>query len=233
MRSWAHIAMAAVLQLSASPGMVAQQFGFSIGPPPVFPTPSRGTGLTISFQARPAQAFHHSFLLPLGFYNYPFWSSDSLYPPMPGEFVAPSAPVVVVQPAQQVMPEQQPAQLLLIERRGDRFVRVRDTESDRDVQNAQNESQSSVVSKGSASLLTRSQEPLLTVLVFRDGSREETASYTIADGVLYESTDYWSTGAWSKKVNLALLDLPATVRENQVRGVKFMLPLGPHEVVVR
>ena len=50
---------------------------------------------------------------------------------------------------------------------------------------------------------------------------------------LYAKADYLTTGAWTRKVLLADLDLPATIKQNQERGLKFDLPSGPNEVVLR
>ncbi len=71
------------------------------------------------------------------------------------------------------------------------------------------------------------------VLVFRDGRKEEVSSYTIVGGTMYTKADYWTSGSWTKKIQIADLDLPATLRLNQERGVKFALPAGPYEVVMR
>ena len=233
MLRWAHIARLAML-LSATPAMLlAQQVGFSIGRPSAFPVASHGPGLTISFHARPPGAIHRQLFFSPSFLSYPFWSSDYFYQPVVSENVSAPPQFILVQPPQESPAEPKPAQLLLIERRGDRFVRIRDTEREGDVGAARNESQGPLFSRGSATSPSVRTEALPTVLVFRDGRREETGSYTIADGVLYEAADYWSTGSWTKGVKLALLDLPATLRENRVRGVKFVLPSGPHEIVVR
>ena len=229
MRKWAYIA----LLLSVSPVLLlGQQVGFSIGHPSPVPMASRGAGLTISFQTTRPGSFHRPRLFPPAFYNYPFLSSDYWYQPTANENVVPPTQFVIVQPPQEPIPQQKPAELLLIERHGDRFVRIRETEQEEDVRVPRNESREALISKGSA---TRSPRPerQLTILVFRDGRREETSNYTIVDGVLYQTTDFWSTGSWTKRINLALLNLPATVKENQVRGIKFLLPSGPHEVVVR
>jgi hypothetical protein len=229
MRKWAHIA----LLLSVSPVLVlGQQVGFSIGHPSPVPMAPRGAGLTISFQTTRPGSFDRRGLFPPAFYNYPFLSSDYVYQPIANENVVPPTQFVIVQPPQEPAPEQKPAELLLIERHGDRFVRIRETEQEEDVRVPQNESREALISERSA---TRSPRPerQLTILIFRDGRREEASNYTIVDGVLYQATDFWSTGSWTKSINLALLNLPATVRENQVRGVKFFLPSGPHEVVVR
>ena len=71
------------------------------------------------------------------------------------------------------------------------------------------------------------------VLVFHDGRREEVSEYTIMSGTIYSKADYWTTGSWTRKIQIADLDVPATLRLNQERGVKFVLPASPNEVVVR
>ena len=72
-----------------------------------------------------------------------------------------------------------------------------------------------------------------TVIVFRDGHSEELSSYSIMGTTLYAKSDYLATGTWTRKVLLADLDLPNTLKQNQQRGVKFDLPTGPNEVVLR
>jgi hypothetical protein len=71
-----------------------------------------------------------------------------------------------------------------------------------------------------------------TVLVYRDGHREEVREYSIADGVLYAHGDYYAVGYWNKKIELLALDLPQTVKANQERGVAFVLPDSPNKVVM-
>ena len=72
-----------------------------------------------------------------------------------------------------------------------------------------------------------------TVIVYRDGHREELSSYSIIGATLYAKSDYLATGTWTRKILLADLDLPNTLKQNQQRGVKFDLPTGPNEVVLR
>jgi hypothetical protein len=71
------------------------------------------------------------------------------------------------------------------------------------------------------------------VLVFRDGHQEEIEKYTIIGRVIYAQADYWRTGSWRRKVAIADLDIPATLKLNQERGGKFSLPSGPNEVIFR
>ena len=58
-----------------------------------------------------------------------------------------------------------------------------------------------------------------TLLIFKDGHQLEIANYAIVGATLYDLTD-----GRSKKVQLADLDLPATVKKNDERGVAFQLP---------
>jgi hypothetical protein len=61
------------------------------------------------------------------------------------------------------------------------------------------------------------QQP--TVLVFRDGHQSEVLNYAIVGETLYELSD-----GRAKKVALAELDLSATVKQNDERGVDFRVP---------
>ena len=69
------------------------------------------------------------------------------------------------------------------------------------------------------------------LLIFRDGHSEEVRDYTIADGVLYARGDFYADGYWNKKIALATLDLPQTVRPNANRHVTFGLPSSANEVI--
>ena len=71
------------------------------------------------------------------------------------------------------------------------------------------------------------------VLVFRDGHEEEIEKYVITGTTLYTSTDLWSSGSWTRKVQISALNVPATLKLNQERGAKFRLPSGPNEVMLR
>ncbi|HSY97883.1 MAG TPA: hypothetical protein VK788_00175 [Terriglobales bacterium] len=71
------------------------------------------------------------------------------------------------------------------------------------------------------------------VLVFRDGHREEIRKYIIEGATIYISTNSWSNGSWTRKIQVVELDVPATLELNQERGAKFSLPSGPNEVMIR
>jgi hypothetical protein len=70
------------------------------------------------------------------------------------------------------------------------------------------------------------------VLVFRDGHQQEIGKYCIIGATIHISTDYWTTGSWTKTVHVRDLDVPATLKLNQERGTNFHLPSSPYEVMV-
>ena len=72
-----------------------------------------------------------------------------------------------------------------------------------------------------------------SILIFRDGHSEEVHDYTIADGFLYARGDYYTDGYWNKKIDLAALNLTATMQTNSTRNVKFAIPSSPNEVITR
>jgi hypothetical protein len=59
-----------------------------------------------------------------------------------------------------------------------------------------------------------------TVLVFRDQHQQEIRNYAIADSTLWVLSDH----VVAKKVPLAELDLDATTKANDERGVEFQVP---------
>jgi len=71
------------------------------------------------------------------------------------------------------------------------------------------------------------------VLVFRDGHVEEINSYTIIGDALYLKANYWISGSWTRKIEIATLDVPATLKINEEHGSKFRFPSGPQEVLIR
>ena len=171
---------------------------------------------------------------------YPYFNSDY------GDEVIESAqPQVIVVPASAPAPPAAPPvplESLLIEWQGDHFVRT--TMSSAAGQAAPDYSEKAFSEKPVARSPFRGQpavkdsvqpprELLPAVLVFRDGHREEVSDYTIMNGAMYSKADYWTSGSWTKKIQIADLDVPATMRINQERGVKFALPTSPNEVVMR
>jgi hypothetical protein len=159
--------------------------------------------------------------------------TDALYDA--GYPVASQPPVIFVQGAPAAAtPEvaSLPKEPLLIELRGDRYVRV-GGESGTGAEAVDGET---VLPRPQTNAVAAShavQELLPVILVFRDGHHEEVSSYTIADGVLYASGDFYSSGSWNRKIELAALNLSETVASNRSRGVQFRLPSAPNEVIVR
>jgi len=149
--------------------------------------------------------------------------------------VSPTAPAPPPAPAAPLEP-------LLIEWQGDHFVRT--TLSQKISENTQGAPDYSEKSKPGSSAPSSSvrgrkvvqpepRELPPAVLAFRDGRQEELSNYTIMSGMIYSKSDYWATGAWTKKIQIADLDVPATLKLNQEHGLKFVLPSGPNEVVMR
>jgi len=153
---------------------------------------------------------------PRGAFFLPYYDSD-----FTGfDEVPPEPQMVVVQPPAPAPEPTRSEAPLLIELQGDRFVRI-----------SGNDRQTASLPQPSGSP-SRAELPPAT-LIFRDGTRREVGSYTIVDGVLYADSDYWTSGGWAQPIRLSQLDIPATIASNQQKGVRFLLPGGPHEVVVR
>ncbi len=187
-----------------------------------------GAGRSVGFRpSRPGivGGFRHH-----GFHNNrffsPFWSNAFWWD---DGYASTGDQVVVQQPApvavQQSAPVQEvkPANPLLIELQGDRFVRL---------SNDVNQPLANAGITNPAAPQEHAELPP-AVLVFRDGRRQEVLSYSIIGPALYAAGSYWTNGYWTQKILLADLDLPATLEANQERGVNFVLPSAPDQVVTR
>jgi hypothetical protein len=153
------------------------------------------------------------------FYGAPYFYADydSYEPERPTPPpAAPPAPVV------QVTAEPLPDPVLL-ELRGNQWVKV----------TTFGEASAGALSPESAAQTPLQKEMAPAVLIYRDGHSEEVSSYSIIGRVMYTKSDYWTSGAWTRTIQIADLDVPATLKQNQQRGVKFELPSGPDEVVIR
>jgi len=173
----------------------------------------------------------------------PFWADDFSSP------YTQSPSVIVLQtpqpsPSTSSVPKEEPkpANPLMIEWQGDRYVRRTDTSGTSTRNNQPDyiaEAKPLVTDKRSnspaAPLATPSPstELLPATFVFRDGHREQSSDYSIISGVIYARGDYWTNGYWSKQIPVSQLDLPATFKANQDRGVPFRLPAAPNEVITR
>jgi hypothetical protein len=173
--------------------------------------------------------------LPPPFYPDYGYGNDSGYGPVAAE--APP-PWLAAAHSETLSAPAKPVEPLVLERQGDEWVRI----------GAYSQSGGSASSSGTS--VARAQNPTSgttyqnlasppapklppAVLVFRDGHQEEIEKYTIIGPVIYAQADYWSTGSWRRKVAIADLDIPATLKLNQERGGKFSLPSGPNEVIFR
>jgi hypothetical protein len=127
------------------------------------------------------------------------------------------------------------AEPLMIELQGNRYVRFggRQKSAERGVNAAPDYAQPEA--GNSAQVAQHPIQPELppTVLIFRDGHREQVPEYAIVGSTLYSSGDYWQSGHWTKDIQLSALNIPETVRANQNNGVKFILPSAPNQVVTR
>jgi hypothetical protein len=151
--------------------------------------------------------------------------------------------VVVISPAPAAPPPPPaPRESLLIEWQGDHFVRSKmSANAAAGGQIAPDYSEKSALPLPAAGRSVPARRgaveppPQLppAVLVFHDGRREEVSEYTIMSGAIYAKADYWTTGSWTRNIQIADLDVPATLKLNQERGLKFVLPSSPNEIVTR
>ena len=136
---------------------------------------------------------------------------------------APVAPqLIVMQTPADAHPEPK-AQPLLIELQGDRYVRYGGV------------GQSSERSAPARKTAIVPDTETATVLIYRDGRREQVPDYAIVGPVLYARTvsNDGSNGYAMKNIQLSALDIAATTKANRENGVAFVLPAGPNEVVTR
>lgn len=124
---------------------------------------------------------------------------------------------------------------LLIEWRGDRYVRFGGTEETAQRgASAHPDYSESTQAKSAVSSPPQSRAQAETqpaVLVYRDGHREDIHDYVIADGVVYARDSSWQNGYRTRQLPLSALDPSATMQANQERGIKFMLPSASDVVI--
>jgi hypothetical protein len=226
----------AIAQIRAS-GAGTAGFGISAGSSGVG-SPGMGRGGVVGGSGRFHQGHpseRRSTLL-----AYPYFYSDPDYDS--GE-ASQQPQVVVVQASAPAPPPAPPAprESLLIEWQGDHFVRTTSAKDSAGAPIATDYSEkfagpsSPPVRSGSGQKNTAQPPRDLppAVLVFRDGHKDEVSEYTIMSGTIYSKADYWATGSWTRKIQIADLDVPATLKLNQERGLKFVLPASSNEVVIR
>ncbi len=235
--------LAAALSISSataqirSAGSGTAGFGISVG--------SGGTGssgIRSGAVVRGPARFHPghpsergSFLLP-----YPYFYSDSDYDSREGS--QPQVVVVQASAPAPLPPPPAPRESLLIEWQGDHFVRsTMSAKTSAGAEIAPDYSDKSAAispvtgrsATGQKNAVQPPRELPPAVLVFPDGRKEEVSEYTIMSGTIYSKADYWTTGSWTRKIRIADLDVPATLKLNQERGLKFVLPASSNEVVTR
>jgi len=178
-----------------------------------------GTSIVVSPRAfnRPYRRYGYPYSYGYGLYGAPYYYSDD-YGPSEVDYRPEPAPQLV--PVVQEKPEPLPDPVLL-ELHGNQWVKVG------------NFGEASQQALSSSSATAGAKEIPPAVLIYRDGHSEEVSSYSIIGGAMYTKSDYYSSGNWTRTIQLADLDLSATLKENQQRGVKFELPSGPNEVVIR
>lgn len=149
----------------------------------------------------------------------------------------PPAPIVVAYPPEPPPPPAPPVESLLLEYHNGQWVRV--PTGAQTPAGPLTPQPDSAQAPGARPYVATGQEPARpravrpnTVLVFRDGHKEEVNKYVIEGNIIYASVDYWSTGSWTKAIPLSELNVPATLKLNQKRGARFRLPSGPNEVVI-
>jgi hypothetical protein len=187
--------------------------------------------------ARSGSSFHgnsgnfagrRSLAYPVGFF--PAFYDDALDAGYP---VASQPPLIVMQspPAQEHSRQavSTPMQPLMIELQGGHYVRI----------SGDGDSRSEMIDGGVAQSDSTSgpgvkapSEAPVAILVYRDGHQQEVSDYTIADGNLYARGNLYTDGAWTRKIELSELNLSKTIKTNQSRGIRFLLPNASNEVIV-
>ena len=161
-----------------------------------------------------------------GYFFYPFYDSDYDYYDSDYEPVEPPDKAVHAQPEQESVPIAHPAESLILENRDGQWVRIPTGTQWPISLPAEVSGPRDVASRPSIKLPP-------TVLVFRDGHQEEVERYVIQGTDLYTSADYWNSGTWTRRIPIAELDVPASVKLNAARGGSFSLPTRSYEVIVR
>jgi hypothetical protein len=157
-----------------------------------------------------------------------FWYGDNQMPQEPNPELGP--PILMMRPDTSPGDRLSP---LLIELEGDRYVRHGGTTQSAQGQ-VSREPRTTPAPTPDYSARAESSELAPTMLIFRDGHREQVPDYVIVGRVLYAHSDFESEPGYTlKNIQLSELDIPATIEVNRDNGVSFALPSGPNEVVTR
>ena len=163
--------------------------------------------------ARERRAFNPGY----GYFATPYFYSD-YYEPSDFEYQSPEPTPAPIQIQVKTEPLPDP---VLLELHGGQWVRVTNFD----------ESSSRALATETVPARANALPP--AVLVYRDGHTEELSSYSIIGGSIYTKANYWTTGSWTRTIAIADLDIPATLKQNEKRGINFELPSGPNEVMLR
>jgi hypothetical protein len=226
------IAMAGLTALLLASPARAQRGGFVAFVPamrggPVAPRIARPAG--------PMRAHHagqRRFFVGAGLW--PYYFSDS--GPEPFDGPPPRVDVTPVRAVAVPLAPAKPAESLLLELRGDRWVRIASNGDAREVETPRASGSAPGLDSSNSGRAGRAEsvsELPNAVLVFRDGRSQEIRKYVIAGGSVFIPSDYWTTGSWTQKIPIADVDVPETLKRNQQRGAKFALPSNPNEVMMR
>jgi hypothetical protein len=126
-----------------------------------------------------------------------------------------------------------PSQPLMIELRNGRYVQMSSAAIDGEAAPLSTEANSSPAISSFEDRRSEANNLPYVVLIFKNGHQERVTNYSIANGILYAQGDYYTDGYWSKKIDLSALNLAESIQANDQRGVKFVLPSAPNEVVTR
>jgi len=169
-----------------------------------------------------------------GFLDGAYWEDE---PVVVNEQAEPVA--VETRPRTSEKSEPKPADPVMIEWQNNHFVRLNDAQANAASASTIPSDYSEQATKkprtrtNSSAAVADSTKFSPTILVFRDGRRSEVDSYAIIGRTLYESSADQSAGYTSGKIELADLNIPETIKLNQSRGIRFVLPSAPNEVVTR
>lgn len=195
--------------------------GPPIGRPFHFAPPGNRSLIGLSGVPLGREGHYHGFGRSSFFYGgWPYFPPEYEDSYQPAEYVEPPPPRATAEP--QLRQEAVPSAALL-ELQGNQWVKVTSFTA----------ANNGAVAPGAAASALPAKELPPTILVYRDGHSEELSSYSIIGSVLYTKADYFTTGDWTRKIQMADVDIPATVKRNQDRGLKFDLPSGPNEVILR
>jgi hypothetical protein len=163
---------------------------------------------------------HHAFNRAYGYYGAPYFYSD-YYEPSEFEYQPPEPSPLPIQVQVKTEPLPDP---VLLELHGSRWVKVA---------NFGESSDRALTVEMPADSHAKAKPLPPAIIVYRDGHTEELSSYSIIGGSIHAKSNYWTTGAWTRTIPVADLDIPATLRQNEQRGVNFELPSGPDEIMLR